>query len=89
MREDDADLLGGLAESDNVVRSGLVAAAVSYILLAVDEEVAMQLLGVVFGDEEGREPLVSRALSDGPIACRLSGHDPNSRHGRFGSAMPV
>ena len=50
--EDDADLLAVLVEGDDVVGAGLVAAAVPLVLLAVDEQVAVQLLDVVFGDRD-------------------------------------
>src|SRR5271166_5574818 len=50
--KDDADLLAVLIERNDAVRGGLVAAAVPHILLAVGEEVAMQLFDMVLGDSD-------------------------------------
>src|SRR5579872_2845410 len=50
--EHDADLLAALVEGDDVVGAGFVAATMPLILLAMDEQVAVQLLDVVFGDRD-------------------------------------
>ncbi len=50
--EDDANLIAALIERGDVVGSGLVAAAVPVVLLAVAQQIAMQLKDVVLGDRD-------------------------------------
>lgn len=65
----DSDLFSGLVECRNIIRLGLVFAPMMRVLFAVSEQVAMQLLDVVFCERD-----LAPGLKDQLHGFGITGH---------------